>query len=176
MKNVFLPVLIAGLLFACGGSETKQDNATGQSTADSMTVATPKARDCQSVGGTGKLGKSDVYQESDKAINVTLTVNQDTSTTQTTTDCFFNNVVTVLAAKKSGERVFRRVLAKDDLLYFIKNDEAVQRAVLQRATYKPTFNRQKYVTLTMHFMEPDTRKTTDYMVFMNYFGEIIRVK
>ena len=42
--------------------------------------------------------------------------------------------------------------------------------------YKPSFNGQKYMTLTMRLLDPETKKKTDYEVFMNYFGEIVKVR
>ena len=176
MKNARLLLLSLSLLTACGRTEKTSETATQIPSADSVAATTPKLPDCQSLVKAGKLGKANDYQESAKSIKVTLTLDQDTTTMQTANGCYFNNAVTVLAVKKSGSRVFKRTLLKDDLLYFIKTDETVERAILQNVVYKPTFNGQKYITLTMHLMEPVSRKTTDYTVFMNYFGEIVKVK
>lgn len=181
MKNAFIPLVVASLLIACNSSEKKQDAATStpmaSSAVDSASSAdAPKPRNCQSVVGADKLDKADVFQESAKPIKVTLTLAQDTSVTQIDKGCFFNNTVTVLAAKKSGSQVFKRTLLKDDLLYFIKSDEVVERSVLQRVVYKPTFNAQRYITLTMQLIEPVSQKRADYTLTMNYFGEIIKVK
>lgn len=175
MNKAPLFFLFIGLLTACGRNEKKQENP--QSATDTVVaVATPKPKNCQSILEADKLGKANTYQESAKPITVTMTLEQDTSSTQTADGCYFNNTVTVLATKKSGSRIFKRTLLKDDLLYFIKTDEVVERSVLQNATYKPTFNGQKYVTITMRVIEPGNKKTTDYTVFMNYFGEIVKVK
>ena len=65
---------------------------------------------------------------------------------------------------------------KDDLLYFTKNDTPIEQAILQSVTYKPTFNGQRYITISMRLIEPESRKTSDYLVTMNYFGEIIKVR
>jgi hypothetical protein len=178
MKNAFLTLLVASLLTACGNTEKKQDNKTQASiaTTDSVTATEPKPQNCKSIVDAEKLGKSNVYQESAKPIKVSLTVDKDTSTMQAADGCYFNNRVTVLATKKSGSQLFKRTLLKDDLLYFTKSDKAIEQAILQNVIYKPTFNGQKYITLTMRLKEPGNRKTTDYMVTMNYFGEIIKVK
>ncbi|GAB3032710.1 hypothetical protein [Spirosoma pulveris] len=180
MKNAFSLLLIASLLVACGRSEKKDDTATQSSTtqpaADTAKTTTSKPENCRSVVETDKLGKSDVFQESAKPITVTLTLAQDSSATQTTDGCYFNNTITVLAAKKSGSQVFKRTLLKDDLLYFIKSDDVVERSVLQQVVYKPTFNAQRYITLMMQLIEPVSKKKTDYTVTMNYFGEIIKVR
>lgn len=180
MKNAFILFLATSLLAACGSSEKKQDataqSKTAQPAADSASTKTPASQNCQSVVETAKLGKSDVFQESAKPITVTLTLAQDTSATQTGDGCYFNNAITILAAKKSGSQVFKRTLLKDDLLYFIKSDDVVERSVLQQVTYKPTFNGQRYITLTMQLIEPASKKKAEYTVTMNYFGEIIKVK
>ncbi|MCK8493630.1 hypothetical protein M0L20_17320 [Spirosoma sp. RP8] len=177
MKHSRLLLLVTGLLAACGGSEQKKDKPTEviASTADSVGAA-PKRQNCQSIIGAERLGKANEYQESAKPLKVTITLEQDTSATQTTKGCYFNNMVTVLATKKSGSRVFKRTLTKDDLVYFTKNDTPIEEAVLQNTLYKPTFNGQKYITLTMRLMEPVSKKTSDYTVYMNYFGEIVKVR
>ncbi|GAB3997323.1 hypothetical protein GCM10028807_42210 [Spirosoma daeguense] len=174
MKNAYVLVLVAGLLTACGGSEKGQENAT--STVDTTAVAAAKPKNCQSILNADKLGKPNEYQESAKPMKFTLTIDQDTSATSTEKECYFNNMVTVLAVKKSGSRVFKRTISKDDLLYFVKTDDVVERSVLQNTTYKPTFNGQRYVTLTMRLIDPVSEKTAEYLIFMNYFGEIVKVK
>ena len=178
MKNAHLLLFVLSLLSACGRTEKSQNQATSSSavTADSATATAPKPRNCQSVALSGKLGKSDTYQESGKSLKVTLTLNQDSSQVTTEQTCFFNNTVTVLATKKSGGPAFKRTFLKDDLLYFIKTDAVVERSVLQNVSYKPTFNGQKYITLTMHLIDPANKKKTDYTLFMNYFGEILKVR
>ncbi|RIV25620.1 hypothetical protein DYU11_07920 [Fibrisoma montanum] len=176
MRNVFLSIIVAGLLSACGGADTTQKETATATDTTQTAAAPPEPKNCQSLIAADKLGKPDEYQESGKPIKVALTMNQDTSTHETTGGCYFNNTVTVQATKKSGSPVFKRTLLKDDLLYFTKNDEAIERAVLQKVTYKPTFNGLKYITLTMRLQEPGTRKTQDYTIFMNYFGEIIKVR
>ncbi|MFD2935210.1 DUF4738 domain-containing protein [Spirosoma flavum] len=178
MKNTRLLLLVVGLLSACGHTENAKENATRptNSLADSVAAPAPKPQNCQSIVAADKLGKSNVFHESAKPINVTLILDQDTSTTQAANGCYFDNMITVLATKKSGSRVFKRTLLKDDLLYFSKKDEAIEQAILQNVTYKPTFNGQKYITLSMRLINPGSRKTTDYTVFMNYFGEIVKVK
>lgn len=179
MKNARLLFFTITLLTACGRAEKSQDQANTSSTAvttDSATTHAPKLRNCQSIAAAGKLGKSDSYQESAKPLKLTLTLNQDTSQVSTNQGCFFNNTVTVQATKKSGSPAFKRTFLKDDLLYFIKTDQVVERSVLQNVVYKPTFNGQKYITLTMQLIDPANQKKTDYTVFMNYFGEILKVK
>lgn len=177
MKNPCLLALAVSLFFACGRTEKAQEatqSATG--TTDSMEVIASKPKNCQSILEANQLGKANTYQESAKPVTVTMTLDQDTSSTQTTSGCYFNNSVAILAVKKSGSRIFKRTLLKDDLLYFIKSDDVVERSVLQNATYKPTFNGQKYITITIRVLEPVSRKSTSYTVFMNYFGEIVKVK
>lgn len=174
MRNVLLPVLIAFMLSACGQTKNNQDRAV-QSTTDSVSAASPKPRNCQSIVKAGKLGKTDDYQESAKPIKVSLTLNQDTSSVDGSGKCYFNNTITVQATKKAGKQLFKRTLLKDDLLYFTKSDEAIEQAILQTVIYKPTFNSQKYITLTMRLIDPTSQKTLDYQVTMNYFGEIIKV-
>ena len=180
MKNAWLLFLAISLLTACGRTE-KSENSTTQSTTtatapDSVVATPPKPQNCQSIVADDKLGKANVYQESAKSINVSLTLDRDTSTLQTPNGCYFNNAITVLATKKSGSRVFKRTLLKDDLLYFIKSDAVVERSILQKVTYKPTFNSLRFINLTMRLVEPGTQKTADYTLFMNYFGEIVKVK
>ncbi|WP_020603624.1 hypothetical protein [Spirosoma spitsbergense] len=179
MKNKLLLFSIASLFFACGRTE-KTSDTTGKtadtSTDSAMTAAPPAPKNCQSVINADKLGKADVYQESAKSISVSITMEQDASTTPTASDCYFNNKATVLAAKKSGSQVFKRTLQKDDLALFTNDDAYIEKAVLQQVTYKPTFNGQRYVTLTMRLLQPDTKKTMTYTVFMNYFGEMVKVK
>lgn len=179
MKNKLLLFSIASLLFACGRNE-KASDTTGK-TADTSThsaviAALSAPKNCQSVIKADKLGKADVYQESAKSISVSITMDQDASTTLTADGCYFNNKATVLATKKSGSQVFKRTLQKDDLALFTKDDAYIEKAVLQQVTYKPTFNGQRYVTLTMRMLQPDTKKTMTYTVFMNYFGEMVKVK
>ncbi len=180
MKKIVSILALVASLLACGGSEKSEKNtAATQSTtaAASDSVATDaKPQNCKSVVDSGKLGKADVYQESAKNIKVSLTLAQDASTMPTSDGCFFNNSVEVLATKKSGSQLFKHTLMKDDLTMFTKNDEAIQQSILQRATYKPTFNGQKYITLTLNLMDPTTKKSTDYTVYMNYHGEIVKVK
>ncbi|GAB4044144.1 hypothetical protein [Spirosoma litoris] len=179
MKNAFLLLFGLGLLTACGGNSEKKQEPTGQSTTittDSVTATTPKPKNCLSVADADKLGKADVYQESGKSIKVSLTLEQDTSSTQVGSGCYFNNTITVLATKKSGSQLFKRTLLKDDLLYFTKSDDAINQSILEKVTYKPTFNGQRYITLTMHLLEPESKKTMEFTLFMNYFGEIVKVK
>ncbi|WP_338868915.1 hypothetical protein WBJ53_18765 [Spirosoma sp. SC4-14] len=174
MKNACVLLLVTSLLVACGQTETRDQSSTTHS--DSVAAAPAKPKNCKSVIEADKLGKADEYQESAKPIKVALTLEQDSSTTQTTNGCYFNHSVTVLTTKKSGSRVFKRTLLKDDLLYFSKNDESINQSLLQKVAYKPTFNSQKYITLTMQLIDPIDQKTTEYTVFMNYFGEIVKVK
>lgn len=179
MKDLFIALLAVCLLQACGQTEKKQENTTQKApvSADSAsTPPSPKTNNCQSVVMAGKLGKADVYQESAKALTVSITVNQDTSSMQVANGCYFNNTVTIRATKKTGSQVFKRTLLKDDLLYFTKNDKPIEQAILQRVTYKPTFNGQRYITVSMRLMAPESKKTSDYLVTMNYFGEIIKVR
>ncbi|GAB3803186.1 hypothetical protein GCM10028819_32730 [Spirosoma humi] len=179
MKNVFIALFAVCLLQACGQKESKQENTTqaAQASVDSTsTPPSPKTDNCQSVTKADKLGKADVYQESAKALTVSITVNQDTSSMRVADGCYFNNTVTIQATKKTGTQVFKRTLLKDDLLYFTKNDKPVEQAILQSVTYKPTFNGQRYITISMRLVEPESRKTSDYLVTMNYFGEIIKVR
>ncbi|GAB4024229.1 hypothetical protein [Spirosoma gilvum] len=175
MKNAFLLALTFSLLVACGRSE-KTTESTTVSKADSIATESPTPKNCKTVIDADKLGKSDVYQESAKSIKVALTLTQDTSSTETSAGCYFNNAITVLATKKSGSQLFKRTLLKDDLLYFIKSDDVVERSVLKTVTYKPTFNSQRYINLVMRVIDPVSQKTSDYTLFMNYFGEIVKVK
>ncbi|MVM30419.1 hypothetical protein GO755_10270 [Spirosoma sp. HMF4905] len=179
MKNAFLLFFIFSLLTACGGNTDKKQDSPAQSTTattDSTAAPAPKPKNCQSVVEADKFGKADVYQESGKSIKVSLTLDQDTSSTQVANGCYFNNTVTVLATKKSGSPMFKRTLLKDDLLYFTKSGDAIKQSILQKVIYKPTFNGQRYITLTMHLLEPESKKTMDFTLFMNYFGEIVKVK
>ncbi|GAB3767515.1 hypothetical protein GCM10028818_00430 [Spirosoma horti] len=179
MKNVFMALFAACLLQACGQTEKKQENTAQTTQASADLMATPrvsKTSDCQSIVKSAKLGKADIYQESAKALTVSITVDQDTSSLQVANGCYFNNSVTIRATKKSGSQVFRRTLLKDDLVYFTKNDKPIEQAILQSVTYKPTFNGQRYITISMRLIEPESKKTSDYLVTMNYFGEIIKVR
>ncbi|GAB2535324.1 hypothetical protein GCM10027085_27600 [Spirosoma aerophilum] len=168
-------ILTTCLLVACGQSEKAKDQST-QRQPDTTAAKTPQPKDCQTVDTGAKLGKADVYQESAKPIKVSITIEQDTSSTVLDNGCYFNNSITVMATKKAGGQVFKRTLLKDDLLYFVKSDKDIEKAVLQSATYKPTFNSLKFITFTMHLIDPTSRQTLDYLVTMNYFGEIIKVK
>lgn len=179
MKNVFVALFTICLLQACGRTENKQDNTpqTAQASSDSASPPAPsRASNCQSVVKVGKLGKSDVYQESAKALSVTIMVDQDTSSMQVSGGCYFNNTVTIRATKKNGSQVFKRTLLKDDLIYFTKNDKPIEQGILQSVSYKPTFNGQRYITVSMRLIAPDSKNTADYLITMNYFGEIIKVK
>ena len=179
MKNVFVALFAVCLIQACGRTEKKQENSpqTVQSSTDSTSAtAPPKASNCQSVVKADKLGKTDVYQESAKALTVSVTVDQDTSSMQVADGCYFNNTVTIRATKKNGNQVFKRTLLKDDLIYFTKNDKPVEQGILQSVTYKPTFNGQRYITVSMRLIAPESKHIADYLVTMNYFGEIIKVK
>ncbi|AKD55647.1 hypothetical protein [Spirosoma radiotolerans] len=179
MKDLAIALLGVCLLQACGQTEKKQENTTqtAQGSADSSaTSPPPKTKNCQAVVTADKLGKADVYQESAKALTVSITVDQDTSSMQVANGCYFNNTVTIRAAKKTGSQVFKRTLLKDDLLYFTKNDTPIEQAILQRVTYKPTFNSQRYITVSMRLVAPESKKTSDYLVTMNYFGEVIKVR
>jgi len=179
-KHLSILALVATLL-ACGRPENTENKTTqpptdGAATLMADSIAAAKPQNCQSVVEGDKLGKADVYQESAKNIKVSLTLAQDASTMPTSDGCYFNNSVDVLATKKSGNQLFKHTLMKDDLTLFTKNDEAIRQSILQRATYKPTFNGQKYITLTLRLVEPVTKKATDYTVYMNYYGEIVKVK
>lgn len=173
MKYGFLLLIAACLLTACGRSD---NSSTTQPPADSSSTAASKPRNCKTILEADKLGQTNDYQESAKAINVAITLEQDSSATETANGCYFNNTVTILATKKSGSRVFKRTLLKDDLLYFTKSDELIERSLLKNTTYKPTFNGQKYITVTMQLIDPVSQKTADYLVYMNYFGEIVKVR
>jgi len=177
MKKKLSILCLVVSIMACGRSEKSEKTtaATQSATADSV-AKVAKPQNCQSVVEGDKLGKADVYQESAKNIKVSLTLAQDASTMPTSEGCYYNNSVEVLATKKSGSQLFKHTLFKDDLALFVKNDEAIQKAILKKATYKPTFNGQKYITLTLNLTEPDTKRATDYTVYMNYYGEIVKVK
>lgn len=169
--------MTACLLLACGRTEKMQDTAGPSGTAaDAGAVAAPRRRNCQSVVAADQLNKPLEYKETAKPITVTLTLNVDTSTVDAGRACYVNNTVTVQTARKSGKQLFKRTLLKDDLLYFVDNDEAVKRSVLQKVTYKPTFNGERYFNLTMRLIEPGSQKTLEYTLFVNYFGEIVKVK
>lgn len=174
MKNTLLTLLTASLLIACGRSENTNETTT--QAADSVATTAGKPQNCQSVVDTARLGKPFEYQESAKPIKVTLTLNPDTSTVQTTGNCYTNTAVTVTAVRKSGKFLFKRTLNKDDLIYFVDTDSTVRASVLENVTYKATFNGQPYFNLTMHLLEPVSKKTTDYTLFMNYYGEIVKVR
>ncbi len=181
MKKHLSILALVAIQLACSRSETSENKTTqpptdGASSIVSDSIAATLPQNCQSVVETGKLGKADVYQESAKNIKVSLTLAQDASTLPTSDGCYFNNSVEVLATKKSGSQLFKHTLIKDDLTLFTKNDEAIKQSILRRATYKPTFNGQKYITLTLNLMDPTTKKATDYTVYMNYYGEIVKVK
>lgn len=179
MKNLCIALFAVCLLPACGRTEKKQENTTQTAPVSADSVSTPapsKTSNCQSIVKADKLGKADVYQESAKALAVSITIEQDTSSMQVASGCYFNNTVTIRATKKTGSQVFRRTLLKDDLLYFTKNDTPIEQAILQRVTYKPTFNGQRYITISMRLMIPESKTTSDYLVTMNYFGEIIKVR
>ena len=179
MKITLIPLLLTCLFFGCNGTEKAKE--TEKSPTDvpgeiaTVAAAAPKV-DCKTPAGLPELGKDKVYQESAKPIRVTLTMNEDTSTTSTPQGCYHNYVATIEAAKKSGSRVFTRTFSKNDLRYFGPSDETLDQSVLQNVTYKPSFNAQKYVTLTARLEEPVSGKRTDYLVYMNYFGEVVKVK
>lgn len=181
MKKYLSIFSLVAALLACGRPDNTENKTTqpptdGASSIVSDSIAATMAKNCQSVVERGKLGKADVYQESAKNIKVSLTLAQDTSTMPTSDGCYYNNSVEVLATKKSGSQLFKHTLMKDDLAMFTKNDDPIKQSILRRATYKPTFNGQKYITLTLNLMDPTTKKTTDYTVYMNYYGEIVKVK
>lgn len=171
MKIAVLLFTIAGLLTGCGRTEN-----ANQTNVDSTATATPKPKNCLSVVDTNKLGKNDEYKESTKPYKFTLTLEQDSTSLETGSTCFFDNKITVLATKKSGEQVFKRTLIKDDLRYYIKDAAVLEHTVLQQTTYQPTFNSQRYIVLQMRLIEPSTKQTTDFTVSMNYHGEIVKVK
>ena len=178
MKNALLTLLTAGLLTACGRTEKTQDTTTAQSSATDTvtTLSPPKTQNCQQLVEAATLGKTNVYQESAKPISVSITVAADTGNLQTGSDCFVHNIATVHATTKSGKELFNRTFVYNDPIYFSKNDEAIERSVLQNLTYKPSFNGQKYITLTMRLIEPENRRKTDYELFINYYGEIVKVR
>ncbi len=179
MKNALTLLMAASLLIGCGRTENAKDKASSQSTTaatDSVVVAAPTPKNCRSIIEADKLDKPLEYKETAKPLKFTLTLNQDTSTTQTADGCYFNYTVTILATKKSGSQAFKRTLLKDDLLYFTKDDDAIRRSILQHATYKPTFTSERFFDLTMRLIEPTSKKTKDYTLFMNYHGEIVKVR
>lgn len=177
MKNAPLFLLALSLLTACNRAEKTQDSTVAQSSAtDSVAAVSPTPKNCQQVVDAADLGKTNVFQESAKPISVSITVEQSENTTQATGGCYFDNAVTVRANKKSGSYLFKRTFDKGDLVYFSKNDEAIERSILQTITYKPSFNGQKYMTLTMRLIDPESKKKTDYELFLNYFGEIVKVR
>ncbi len=177
MKKQFSILCLVIAIMACGRSEKSEQNTTTvQSVAADSVAKAAKPQNCQSVIEGDKLGKADVYQESAKNIKVSLTLAQDASTMPTSDGCYYNNSVEVLATKKSGSQLFKHTLGKDDLTLFTKDDEAIQKSILKKATYKPTFNGQKYITLTLGLTEPGTKKATEYTVYINYYGEIVKVK
>lgn len=177
MKKHLALFALALSLFACGTSETKQTTTTNPpQTARPDSVVAAKPQNCQSVVEAAKLGKTDEYSESAKNVRVKLTLFQDESTQAVSGGCYFNNAVEVAATKKSGSVVFRRKLLKDDLIHFTKNDAAVEAGILQKATYIPTFNSQKYITIGLQLTDPSDKKNTSFTVFMNYYGEIVKVK
>lgn len=163
---------------ACGRTEKTQDTTTAQnSTADTLSVpVSPKPQDCQQLVKATVLDKTNVYQESAKPISVSITMQADTSNLQIGGDCFVHNTATVRATTKGGKELFKRTFFSNDPIYFSKNDEAIERSTLHNLTYKPSFNARKYMTFTMQLIEPESRKETDYELFINYYGEIVKVK
>ncbi|OIN55664.1 hypothetical protein [Arsenicibacter rosenii] len=172
MKNPWLLSLLVLLGSACNQQSAKNDTQTITDT----TAAVVKRKDCKSLADAAKLGKADIYKESSKPLQFALTLDQDSTWVETPSGCIANNTITVLATKKSGQQAFKRTLTKEDLTYFLKNDEEIEASILQQVTYKPTFNSQKYIVLAMHLVDPKNDKTLDYAVYMNYFGEIVKVK
>lgn len=160
-----------GLVTGCGRTEQ-----TAQTSNDSLRTESAKPRNCQSIVAADKLGKTDEYQESAKPYKFTLTLEQDSSTTDAGSTCYFNNSVTVLATQKSGSQVFKRSLVKDDIRYFVKNGEDLQPFILEKATYQPTFNSQRYIVIQMQLLNPENQQKISYTVMMNYHGEIVKVK
>ena len=180
MKTTVIPILLTCLFASCNTTD-KAKEATKPPTEVPGEVATVAAAapkpDCKTLGGLPELGKNNVYQESAKPVRVTLTMNQDSiSTTSTAKGCYHNYIATIEATKKSGGRIFTRTFSKDDLRYFGPSDEVLDQTVLQNLTYKPSFNGQKYVTLTARLEEPISGKRMDYLVYMNYFGEVVKVR
>ncbi len=178
MKNVCSLLLLTGFLVACGRTETAKDNAQSPPAAatEPTVAAAVKPKNCRSVADADKLGKPLVYKESAKPLTFTLTLNQDTTTVPTADGCYYNNTLTVLATKKADRQAFKRTLVKEDIAYFSKDGEAIGRSVLQSATYTPTFNSERYFFVTMRLLDPVSKKTKDYRLFMNYYGEIVKVK
>lgn len=178
MKNVLLTLLTIGLLMACNRTEKTQDTTTTQSSATGAVDApiTPKPQNCHQLVEAAILGKTNVYQESAKPISVSITVEADTTNLQIDSNCFVNNTATVRVTTKAGKELFKRTFFNNDLIYFSKNDEAIEQATLQNVTYKPSFNGQKYLTLTMQLIDPESRKKMDYELFINYYGEIVKVR
>ncbi|TAE23133.1 MAG: hypothetical protein EAZ91_22840 [Cytophagales bacterium] len=182
MKNTLTLFGLLALATACNRSETTQTktDANGPNsltaTASVDSVASEKPQNCASVVESGKLDKANEYSESAKPIRVTITLRQDESSMPSADGCVFNNKVEVLATRKSGKQAFKRTLLKDDLVYFSKNDAVIEAGVLKSATYVPTFNSQKYITLGLRLTNPQTQRNTDFTVFMNYYGEIVKVR
>lgn len=179
MKTSIIPILLICLLIGCTNAEKTEETTKSPSDVPgeiaTVAAAAPKS-DCKTLGSMPELGKDKVYQESAKPVRVTLTMNEDTSSTTTAKGCYHNYVATIETAKKSGGELFTRTFSKDDLRYFGPSDEVLDQSVLQNLTYKPSFNAQKYVTLTARLEEPISGKRTDYLVYMNYFGEVVKVK
>ncbi len=179
MKTTVIPVILTCLLLGCTNTEKPEETTNPPTVAPSEVVAEPMAvpkSDCKTLAGLPELGKNKVYQESAKPVRVTLAMNEDTSSTTTAKGCYHNYIATIDAAKKSGGQLFSRTFSKDDLRYFGPSDETLNQSVLQNVTYKPSFNAQKYVTLTARLEEPISGKRTDYLVYMNYFGEVVKVR
>lgn len=176
MKKRLLFYSFLALTVACNSSEKKGDTGAAATTASADSAVVAKPKNCQSIAERGKLDKSDVYQETAKPVKTTLTLRQDESSMPVANGCVFNNKVEILVARKSGKQEFKRTLLKDDLLAFSDKDEAIQASVLKRATYIPSFNSQKYVTIGMRLTDPQTQKNTDITVYMNYHGEIVKVR
>jgi|GEM_PF-1660473 len=179
MKITVIPVLLTCLFFGCTNTENATEtiksptDVPGEIATIAAAAPTP---DCKTLAGMPELGTDKVYQESAKPVRITLTMNQDTSNTTTPKGCYHNYVATIETVKKSGGKLFARTFSKDDLRYFGPSDETLDQSVLQNVTYKPSFNGQKYVTLTARLEEPISGKRTDYLVYMNYFGEVVKVK
>lgn len=113
MKDLFIALLTVCLLQACGQTEKKQANTTQTVRVSADSVSTPlptKTNNCQSVAKADKLGKADVYQESAKALTVSITVDQDTSSMQVANGCYFNNTVTIRATAPGPIPFWLRVL------------------------------------------------------------------
>ncbi len=179
MKATVIPVLLACLLAGCNNTENATETIKSPTDVPgevATVAAAAPTSDCKALAGLPELGKTKVYQESAKPVRVTLTMNQDTSNIITPKGCYHNYVATVETVKKSGSKLFIRRFGKDDLRYFGPSDEILDQSVLQNVTYKPSFNGQKYVTLTARLEEPTSGKRTDYLVYMNYFGEVVKVR